>query len=66
MSYKKRITFIESDESPDKIRDEFKNENLVESELWVRTPDSEKLDKLNLKAVLCGCSTVCIAVIEDS
>jgi hypothetical protein len=61
---KKRLVFIESDESADTIRERIKDRKLEDVDIWVRTPDSEKLDEMQLMARLCGSKKTCIAVAE--
>lgn len=34
-------------------------------DLWVRSPDSERLDEVDVGARLCSCRSVCLAVIDD-
>jgi hypothetical protein len=60
-----RIIFIESDEDEETIRRQMPNEQLRKVDVWVRTPDSETLDELQVAARLCSCRRVCLAVIED-
>jgi hypothetical protein len=61
----KRLIFIESTESEQAIRAKNPGKDLVNVDLWVRTPDSERLDEMQVAARLCSCRRVCIAVIED-
>ncbi|HEX6042490.1 hypothetical protein [Longimicrobium sp.] len=37
----------------------------VFDDLWVRSPDSERLDDVDVGARLCSCRSVCLAVIDD-
>jgi hypothetical protein len=65
---RKKLVFVKTEEEkgyPEEIREKMKGKKLVDFDLWVRTPDSEKLDELQLAARLCSCDTVCLAVIED-
>jgi hypothetical protein len=62
---KSKLTFIDSAESAEAIQEKIRDKKLVNFDLWVRTPDSEKLDKLLLPARLCGSRHSCVAVIED-
>ena len=62
---KSRIVLIESTESEKAIANKMGGKTTRTYDLWVRTPDSEKLDKLAVAARLCRCRSVCIAVVED-
>ena len=60
-----RLVLVESTESPETIGKKMRGKKLVTVDLWVRTPDSEKLEAMNVAARLCSCKQVCLAVIED-
>jgi hypothetical protein len=59
------LTFIESTESQEAIRAKIPHKQLLPINLWVRTPDSELLERVRVAARLCSCRQVCLAVIED-
>jgi hypothetical protein len=61
---KRRITFIESDDSPDALRKAYPKQNLVEVELFVRKPDNVDADEFAVAARLCGCRRICVAIVE--
>jgi hypothetical protein len=60
-----RLVLIESTESEEAIRAKLPDKKLVTVDLWVRTPDSERLEAMTVAARLCSCKQVCLAVIED-
>ena len=60
-----RIVLVESTEPEKVISAKLSGKKMQTYDLWVRTPDSEKLDKLSMAARLCSCRSVCLAVIED-
>ena len=62
---KPKMVLIESTESEAAIRDKLRDKKLMTVDLWVRTPDSERLEAMNVAARLCSCRQVCLAVIED-
>lgn len=35
------------------------------NDLWVRSPDIERLEDVTVGARLCSCQSVCLAVIDD-
>lgn len=37
----------------------------VFDDLWVRSPDSERFEDIDVGARLCSCRNVCLAVIDD-
>jgi hypothetical protein len=58
-----RITLIQSDENPAAMRARMKlprGRKLVDVELFVRSPDSEKQKRLDVGARLCSCRRVCV------
>jgi hypothetical protein len=62
---RKKVIFFESTESEHTIRAKTADKKMETVELWVRTPDSERLEKMQVAARLCSCRDVCLAVIED-
>jgi hypothetical protein len=62
---KRKLVFVESNESLPSIEEKLSDKKSEVFDLWVRAPDSEKLDKMQLAARLCSCKEVCLAVIED-
>jgi hypothetical protein len=60
-----RLVLVESTESEAAIRAKIPDKKVVSVDLWVRTPDSEKLEAMTVAARLCGCRRICLAVVED-
>jgi hypothetical protein len=60
-----RLILVESTEAEDAIRAKIGDKKVVTVDLWVRTPDSEKLEEMTVAARLCGCRRICLAVVED-
>jgi len=61
---KSRLILIESTEPVANIRKKLRNqgvEEVQEMELWVRTPDDPKPQRIRYASRLCSCNTVCIA-----
>jgi hypothetical protein len=62
---KRKLIFVESTESPQAIKKKIADKRLATFDLWVRSPDSEKLDRLTMAARQCSCRRVCQAIVED-
>ena len=60
-----RFVLVESTEDEAAIRTKIGDKKVITVDLWVRTPDSEKLEEMTVAARLCGCRRVCLAVVED-
>ncbi|RVL70416.1 hypothetical protein CN135_32155 [Sinorhizobium meliloti] len=61
---KRKITFIESDETPENIRKSLPKKNLFEVDLFIRKPDKVDTDEFSVAARLCRCRRVCLAFID--
>jgi hypothetical protein len=61
---RQKITFIETDLSPDEVRRSLPRKQLVEVDLFVRKPDREQTEDFASAARLCGCRRICLAFIE--
>ena len=64
-----KITLIQSEESEEGVRSKlgYGGKGRVQTvDLWVRTPDSERLEEVKLAASLCNCRRVCVAIVEES
>lgn len=62
---KQKITLIQSEKTGPAVQKQLAPQKGKPVELWIRQPDADKLDRLSLKARLCRCKKVCVAVFED-
>lgn len=61
---KRRITFIETDDSFDAVQKAHPGKELVEVELFVRKPDKVDAEDFAVAARLCSCRRVCLAFVD--
>jgi hypothetical protein len=60
----RKITFIESDDTPAAIRKSMPDQTLFDVGLFVRKPDKVDSDEFSVAARLCSCRRVCLAFID--
>ena len=63
---KTKLVLVQSNHPAGKLKKMMPGHDLDQVELWVRKPNSSKLERLDIKSRLCGHKVGCITAIEQS